>query len=211
MSRPPWQRLHRTPKTDSPNPLGFDRTWAKNQTCYLVAFQTTTQVAQIRVVQMSRPARYLLIRCLNECAKFLCPSQASVCMVKPEDAQNLAGSTDLFIGQQRLTASVAEVLWTTHRNAWSGRLDGRLSLLFLFYRNRRRDRLRILPTGRSRSLILTRSSPDCRFESKQLPKTHLACSVVHAIFSPVLNTLSRLFRAAGAAQRGRAARGYLSR
>lgn len=41
---------------------------------------------------------------------FLCSFQASVCMVKPEDAQNLAGSTELFIRQQKLTASVAKVL-----------------------------------------------------------------------------------------------------
>lgn len=36
--------------------------------------------------------------------------QASVCMVKAEDARSLAGSTELFIRQQKLTASVAKVL-----------------------------------------------------------------------------------------------------
>ncbi|CAG06103.1 unnamed protein product [Tetraodon nigroviridis] len=41
--------------------------------------------------------------------------KASVCMVKPEDAQNLASSTELFIRQQKLTASVAKVLCKTPR------------------------------------------------------------------------------------------------
>lgn len=47
---------------------------------------------------------------------FLCSLQASVCMVKPEDAQNLACSTELFIRQEKLTASVVKVPLKIHKN-----------------------------------------------------------------------------------------------
>lgn len=70
-------------------------------------------------------------------------------MVKPEDAQNLAGSTELFIRQQKLTASVAKVLLKSIRTCRSV-IYVQLKVLFLYYRNLRGNYLQMLPTGWSR-------------------------------------------------------------
>lgn len=62
-------------------------------------------------------------------------------MVKPEDARNLACSTELLIRQQKLTASVAKVLCKIHQNMSKVILHVQLNVLFLYHRNLRENYL----------------------------------------------------------------------
>lgn len=80
----------------------------------------------------------------------LCWLQASVCMVRPEDAQSLACSAELLIRQQKLSASVVKVPLRIHKNVWNVILYVQLSVLLLLHRNLKGNQLQILPTGRSR-------------------------------------------------------------